>query len=244
LFDDELTALHVAAWCGHLDCVKVLVEEGSDIEAVSSKYGTPLCVAAFRRHKDIVEALIRTYNADVNAQGGWLGSPAHAASFNGDEQESNIVDVLLDHGASVSESRTSNFEFESHGASRYPSSPATLEIAMRCQPLHIASCAGSTEIVERFLTAGADINSLANEINGDHRNVTPLMLTCISDNNQMCRLLLSKGANTESRDSCGRTALMYAATSDQENASLYLHLEEFPKMLQNETGLQPRWRLQ
>jgi ankyrin repeat protein len=91
VYEDELIALHFAAWCGDVDCVKVLVEEGADANAVSSKLGTSLCVAAFRNHDDVVELLDSTYKADVRADGGWLGSALHAACLRNDRIGFTIV---------------------------------------------------------------------------------------------------------------------------------------------------------
>ena len=70
LFEDDLTALHIAAWYGHLNCVEVLVKEGADVNAVTSKYGTPLVITAFRGHVDVIDLLLGTYKADINANGG------------------------------------------------------------------------------------------------------------------------------------------------------------------------------
>jgi ankyrin repeat protein len=53
------TPLHFAAWFGHLECVKILVDFGAEVNATSDKFGTstPLRWAKRRAHHEIIQYL-------------------------------------------------------------------------------------------------------------------------------------------------------------------------------------------
>ena len=52
-----MTPLHNAAFKGHIDTVKYLVEQGADIEARNDQNSTPLQHAACNDHIDVVKYL-------------------------------------------------------------------------------------------------------------------------------------------------------------------------------------------
>jgi len=64
-----MTPLHFAADKGHLDVVKYLVNQKTDINAQANGYspGTPLHLASQNGHLDVVEYLVNR-NADANAK--------------------------------------------------------------------------------------------------------------------------------------------------------------------------------
>ena len=62
----EETYLHFAAFLGHVEAIKVLLENGSDMNAVNKIEETALHVAAEHGHVDVMKVLIQN-GADVNA---------------------------------------------------------------------------------------------------------------------------------------------------------------------------------
>lgn len=95
---DGWTLLHLAAFFGHADAVRLLLERGSDAGALSINQmrNTPLHAAlAGPMGVDGVRLLVEA-GADVNARqhGGY--TPLHSAAQNG---KMEIVDLLLDRGA-------------------------------------------------------------------------------------------------------------------------------------------------
>ena len=54
------TALHSAAYSGHVDCVKLLIKFGACIDALDNLQHTPLFRACEMGHTEVVDELIRS----------------------------------------------------------------------------------------------------------------------------------------------------------------------------------------
>ncbi len=100
----QLTPLHSACYYGHADTVKLLLDNGADINA-TNKYGMQsLHLAAANGQKDIVQFLItyareKGFALDINAKGGAEQvTPLHAACF---KSQLDTVKLLLAAGAST-----------------------------------------------------------------------------------------------------------------------------------------------
>ncbi len=94
---DGFTALHFPAFFGGVECARVLVERGADVDAHGRGWmtGTPLNSAAAGRHADVARLLLER-GADPNARQGSGWTPLHSAAHNGDP---DMVALLLAHGA-------------------------------------------------------------------------------------------------------------------------------------------------
>ena len=96
---DGWTPLHLAAFFGHADLAKALLDRGADVNARStnSMNNTPLHAAVAGGHLELVRLLLER-GADANAaqEGGWTALHATAQSGNREMLES-----LLAHGAHV-----------------------------------------------------------------------------------------------------------------------------------------------
>ena len=96
--DYGLTVLHRAAWKGHTDVVRYLVEQGADVNAKTDDGDTVLGVAAWEGQTDVVRYLVEQ-GADVNAKtdkGGWTA--LHGAAEYG---HLAVVRYLVEQGADV-----------------------------------------------------------------------------------------------------------------------------------------------
>jgi uncharacterized protein len=96
---DGFTALHLAAFFGHEDVAKFLVEQGSDVNAISTNAMrvTPLHSAVAHNHLEISKLLV-SGGADVNAKQEGLFTPLHGAAQNGNLE---ISEMLVSKGADI-----------------------------------------------------------------------------------------------------------------------------------------------
>jgi ankyrin repeat protein/ribosomal protein L40E len=135
------TPLHIAAGHGRFDIVKILVENGANVNVKDLMGFTPLHSAILGNHLAIVKFLIEN-GADVNAKvencltkWNWCTS-LHLAAFAGDP---NIIRFLIDRGADLN---------AKDGAG--------------LTPLHIAARYGHPSVVELLIHHGADVNAKSN----------------------------------------------------------------------------------
>ena len=92
----SVTALYCAAYGGHMETVKVLVDRGADVNALSHGQ-TPLTIAIFKGHTDIAKLLIDR-GTDVNARSGDGLAPLTTAI---DKDHADIAKLLIEKGADV-----------------------------------------------------------------------------------------------------------------------------------------------
>ena len=103
----QRTALHYAAYSGHVDAARLLLDAGAETEAKVGGYGrdkgrTALGMAAAHHHADVVRLLVVEAGADVEARGDDGRTPLlllAASSSKGGGAEA--AKVLLEAGASL-----------------------------------------------------------------------------------------------------------------------------------------------
>ncbi|KAJ7174944.1 ankyrin repeat-containing domain protein [Mycena crocata] len=90
--------LQEAASTGDTDVVRILLNNGADVNVDDSIYGTAMHAALQSEYNYGVLQLLIEHGADVNADGGDHGSTLYAASHQGNYMSSRL---LLEHGAKV-----------------------------------------------------------------------------------------------------------------------------------------------
>lgn len=211
------TPLMTACYMGNMELVKLFIEHGANINALSrngnrrSCKDTPLMYAVLMGRKDVVLFLLEK-KADVNLKSECgVITALHAASANG---MIDLVKILLDAGADVNAQITDpnkHMRWESaliyavdykHAPynsvsyyNGYPYRARSDDVAVREQ----------IEIARILLAKGAEVN-----IKREKDGRTPLMMACNNEHPEMVRLLLEKGADRNIRDNDGKTALMLA----------------------------------
>jgi ankyrin repeat protein len=130
-------ALEAASYAGHEAVVRLLLDNGVNINAQGGKYGNALQAASYGGHKAVVQMLLDN-GADINAHGGVYGNALQAASHNGHEA---VVQMLLDNRADI------NAQGGKYGSA-----------------LQAASYGDHEEVVQMLLHNGAVINVKEGEL--------------------------------------------------------------------------------
>ena len=131
-FDSQITPLHMAAWLGASEIVRMLLERGADIRVKSKMGVSPLCAAALTGKRDTLKILI-SYGPDLDTPDNFGSTPLLESIR---REFVDCVSLLLNEGAST----------------------ATVQKSAD-NPLHAAVWRGNLEMTELLLDAKADINS-------------------------------------------------------------------------------------
>uniref|UniRef100_A0A8C0B8Z2 Uncharacterized protein n=1 Tax=Buteo japonicus TaxID=224669 RepID=A0A8C0B8Z2_9AVES len=161
---DGKTALHVAACFGHvrkyLICEK-LIKYGANVELRTDKGWTPLHLASFKGHIEIIH-LLKDSHAKLNAKGSMDWTPLHLATRYSDEP---VVCELLRCGADPNIAEKSEWAPLHFAVQR--GSFLTVINLLECKadvnaknkvgwtPLHLAVLKGNMAIIKTLIKAGA-----------------------------------------------------------------------------------------
>lgn len=159
--------LMAAAYEGHVDVVRVLLQHGASVTEVEDVEGrTALALAAFAGKVECCRALLDA-GSDVNAADKKGIVPLHCAAINGNAR---LAQLLLDAGAVVdARSRSGN------------------------TPLHTAASSNSFAVAELLLSRGANVSMP----HGDATTFTALHIAAASGYEKMATLLVAHGASLE-----------------------------------------------
>lgn len=93
------TPLHHASAFGTPEVVRSSLDNNADVYARDSDGDTPLHCAAYAGLLEVARLLLLERNVDVNSRSEKGLTPLHQASEGGKEGNSDVVRLLLDHGA-------------------------------------------------------------------------------------------------------------------------------------------------
>ncbi|XP_051935649.1 ankyrin-3-like isoform X19 [Hippocampus zosterae] len=237
--NDYLTALHVAAHCGHYKVAKLIVDKKANPNAKALNGFTPLHIACKKNRAKVMELLLK-HGASIQAVTESGLTPIHVAAFMGHE---NIVHALTHHGASPN---TANVRGETalHMAARAGQADvvryllkngAKVETKSKDDQtaLHISSRLGKVDIVQQLLQCGASANAATTS------GYTPLHLAAREGHQDVATMLLENGASLSSSTKKGFSPLHVAAKyGKMEVASLLLQKRAAPDAA-GKSGLTP-----
>jgi len=173
------TALQRATIAGNLQLVKLLVQNGANLTALSSnQFGDlPIHLAVAYGHQNIVGWMLDN-GVPVDIRNRLGATSLHSAAHNNRLQ---IAHLLLDRGAAVN---------------------AKVINSDNRTPLHEAAAIGSVGLVQLLLDRGADISAVTSD-----ENQTPLHWAEKEGQMRTAELLIRSGADTTARDTNGKTPL-------------------------------------
>jgi ankyrin repeat protein len=209
---DIRPALIAAAQVGVVGIVKVLLEEGAEVNAKTNDGDTALMTAALEGHTDVA-ILLTDKGADVNAKksDGWTVLMAAVLG-----ERVGIVRALINKGADVN-AKTNEDGTALMAAAQLGNVDITLALLEKgantnakatngATPLIQATQEGNIEVAKILLANGADMN--AQRIDGS----SALMMSVQNGHTAIVQLLLDAGADVDAtRPDDGVTALMLAA---------------------------------
>ena len=217
------TALGLAARFGREATVKLLLENGANVEGNSSFYhGPAICAAAYNGHEHVVRLLLEN-GANVNGQGPDGKTSLHGAARGG---YLGVVKVLLEYNADI-EARNKyketpliraaiNDQAEMVGFLIEHNANTEAEDHQGFTALHRTVRHGRGAAFAMLLENGADLGTRGG--NGE----TLLHSAATVEGMEMLRILLGLRLDLESQDLEGLTPLHEAASCDKESALLML----------------------
>lgn len=245
---EDGTALYIASQNGHIEVVRLLIQNKANLE-INSVYGlSPLYVAILNKHLNIAELLLlNSANTENAIPSG--STPLYYAAYYG---YLDGIKLLLKYGANK------NVVLNGLSIVQVAQNNGHNGVVQLLQNNHeysemlfSASQVGDFVRVEELIMQGADVNSLHSQLqatslyiasqNGHTKvvellltnkanpeicwgSMSPLFMAVQNKHKDIARLLLKYGASSETGKSAGVTAL-YIAVTQEDDESVELLLE-------------------
>ena len=208
------TPLNVAADNGRAASARLLIDAGADINISDNNQWTALHTAAYFGYNDIVDALIKRPDVNLNVRNEDGDTPLHSAAWSGREQSARL---LIDAGADINISDNQQWT-ALHIAAHFGHSSIVgelikaphLNLNVRNEngntPLNLAVYNGRAASARLLIDAGADIN-----IPDKYQQTALHMAACNGYNDIVDALIKRPDMNLNVRNENGDTPLNVAA---------------------------------
>ena len=228
---DQSTPLGLAAQCGSVNCVDMLLKFGCRINTRTVDGATPLLLAVTMNRVKVVERLLKEPNVNVSLQSNKGMTPLYISSKNGTEK---ICSLLLDHldsnsvDASVGQPGQNSTALMAACQSGSLSTVQTLVIKGKADtntpddigrtPLYEAAGEGALDIVNFLLDHGAKVDP-----NMENQS-SPLFIASLNGHVEVAKALIDFGADVYKRDVEGRSIFEVACGGTHSNIAKILRL--------------------
>ena len=243
--DSNWPALLYASSRGHADVVRIMLENGADVELGDDRKRRPLWEAAFYGHQDVMDLLLDN-GADVDVADAWGITPLHAPGphygYPGDlewNHAANVAEYLISRGANVNARDTwGRSPLDLYAGWNHPNAAAVVrEAGGRCFVETGALCEAEVATLDP-VTVVADSTCTAGSLSANgltqaqlDANFLDAVWESEGETGEICEYL-RRGANVEAQDETDRshpgypnhrpTGLMMAAMRGQLEVARFL----------------------
>lgn len=201
------TPLLAASTKADIECLRLLVNAGADINIVDERGETALHNTIHWNLPDLRDLLLAQRDVEVNISSPYTGSPLHLACRKGQLES---VRLLLDLGADI---------YQLNTATMYCSPLVAALLQERSENESDDDISSQLQIVRLLINHGADVHQI-----GRGAFYSPLAAACFGATSTAIDLLLDEGASPENPDPIsGRLPLHFAAGSGIDNFQVILH---------------------
>jgi len=202
---------------GNTELVALFIAKGMDPNSVSSNASrwegwTVLHRAAISGSKEVMQLLL-SKGADVNCKGKDGDTPIQLALGESGSVRTEIVRLLVSHGADISALYAAAFLGEVEKVKTVINEGADVNANwLDCgTALHAAARGNQKDVAELLIAQGADVNAGLRD--GDD---TPLIYAAVNGCKEVARLLIEKGADIHAGNSGGFTPIYAAAVCNNK----------------------------
>jgi len=238
---DGVTAVHVAAEEGHLECVEILVAAGAKVTTIDDEERTPLLLAVKGNYGEVASALVRA-GADPNTP--YVDEDGESHNLLMDSiivENADFSLLLIEHGSDLyyaDDHQVTTVLQASHrgitnvtkalldrhaadakaGTESWVDAPSDEGVT----PLLAAASEGHEEIVSLLLSTGkADVNAK------DKEGTNSLMAAAARGHLECIKSLLDANADVNEQNVDGHTALMFAFNGKNQVETLWERYSQF-----------------
>lgn len=204
------TALHAAAYGGHLALVHIILQSGAALDKLDRSQNTPLSLALIQGHNETVKYLaIAGSCTSLKGEGGMTA--LHLACKNGNLEACHYIMTLGNGRSFINAQDDGGWTPLVWGCEHQRVDIVKYLLQCKADPnvrdaeqnvaLHWAAYSGSVDIVALLLDQGCDVN--AANVHGD----TPLHTASRRDNCECALLLITRGGRFDLRNKENQLAL-------------------------------------
>jgi len=236
---DGVTAVHVAAQGGHLDCVQLLITAGAKVSIADDEGRTPLALAIKGNYGEVASLLVES-GADPNTP--YIDESKESHNLLMDSmivENEEFAKLLVEKGADIyykDANLVSTLLQASHRGmidvvkallAKHESATTTeteyLDAASDegITPLIAASSEGHVDIVKLLVDAKANIDAK------DKDGTNSLMAAAARGHKDICAVLLAAGAQVNEQNVDGHTALMFAYNGKNQVETLWARYTQY-----------------